>query len=363
MTEALTGMNGSTIAGGAMLPHAPQFFTLPPTEDKEVVQRVKDVASRIGDALRAMEPDIWLTISNDHAQQYFHQCAPPFTLHVGGRATGEFAGRTFDYHVPSEISFELVRELYRAGFDPAFTSSAAVDYALGIPLTHLGVSSTAKVLPIYVNAYLPPQPTMERCYAFGVALAAAVTRLGLKAVIIASGGMSHFPGTDRYAQPDLAFDQALLERLAKGHLKTLIGFSDAALDETGNIELRCWAVAAGALGDRKPDIVQIDPSWHHNYASLGFLAHVPQRDTPHYPSIAPELVNITRLLHGLAHDAKAQCLYIDDAGAYVSQFELADEQRRAALALDIEALGAMGVHPLVSFLADMQVRRLRQRTP
>jgi len=40
---------------------------------------------------------------------------------------------------------------------------------MGIPLTHLGVEDP--VLPISVNAYLPPQPTIERCYAFGEAVA------------------------------------------------------------------------------------------------------------------------------------------------------------------------------------------------
>ena len=39
--------------------------------------------------------------------------------------------------------------------------------------------------------------------------------------------------------------------------------AEAELDETGNIELRCWACAAGALGERKPDVVSWDPSWSH----------------------------------------------------------------------------------------------------
>jgi 2,3-dihydroxyphenylpropionate 1,2-dioxygenase len=31
----------STVIGGAMLPHAPQFFTMPDTEDKAVVAHVR----------------------------------------------------------------------------------------------------------------------------------------------------------------------------------------------------------------------------------------------------------------------------------------------------------------------------------
>ena len=151
----------TTIAGGALLPHAPQFFTLPDTEDKDIVAHVKQVAAEIGEKLKALEPDLWIIFPNDHAEQFFHNTAPPFTLHVGGEASGAFAGQDFHWKVPSEIALALVHQLYRQGFDPAFTSTARIDYAIGIPLTHLGI--TAPVLAIYVNAYLPPQPTPERC--------------------------------------------------------------------------------------------------------------------------------------------------------------------------------------------------------
>ena len=348
----------STVIGGAMLPHAPQFFTMPETEDRATVERVRQVAAEIGAKLKALEPDLWIIFSNDHAEQFFHNSAPPFTIHVGGEASGEFAGRTFHWKIPSEIGFELVRELYRQNFDPAFTSTAKIDYAIGIPLTHLG--HVDPVLPIYVNAYLPPQPTMERCYAFGQAVARAVTAMGLKTAILASGGMSHFPGTDRYGNPELGWDNRALAKLAEGNLKSLIGYDEAELDETGNIELRCWACAAGALGERKPDVVSMEPSWHHNYASLGWYSPVSGDHAAHYPSIKPELVELTTALHGLAHDPANRAQYLEDAAAYADRFKLSSEQRQALLALDVPAMVAMGAHPLVPFLANMQVQRARQ---
>ncbi len=347
----------STVIGGAMLPHAPQFFTMPATEDRNNVERVRAVAAEIGNRLRALRPDLWIIFSNDHAEQFFHHAAPPFTVHVGGEASGEFAGRKFHWKIPSEIGFELVRALYRQNFDPAFTSTAKIDYAIGIPLTHLG--HTDPVLPIYVNAYLPPQPTMERCYSFGQAVSRTVTALGLKTVILSSGGMSHFPGTDRYSNPELAWDKRVLEKLAAGNLKSLIGYDEAELDETGNIELRCWACAAGALGERTPDIVSMDPSWHHNYASLAWIESGPGERAPHYPSIKPELVALTAALHGLAHDARKREQYIADAGAYADQFGLPPDQREALIKLDMPAFVKMGTHPLVPFLAQMQIQRLR----
>ena len=82
----------SHVVGGAMLPHAPQFFTMPETEDEAVVARVRERAAEIGRRLRALKPDLWIIFSNDHADQFFHAAAPPFTIHVGGEARGEFAG-------------------------------------------------------------------------------------------------------------------------------------------------------------------------------------------------------------------------------------------------------------------------------
>ena len=345
----------STVIGGAMLPHAPQFFTMPQTEDPAPVEQVRKVAKEIGGRLKALKPDLWIIFANDHAEQFFHNVCPAFTVHVGGETRGHFAGREFRWQVPGEIGFEIVRQLYRQGFDPAFSSTMTVDYAMGIPLTHLGVEDP--MLPISVNAYLPPQPTPERCYAFGEAVARIVASLGLRTAVIASGGMSHYPGTERYAEPDLAWDKAALARLAAGNLKSLIGYSAEELDRAGNIELRCWAAAAGMLGERKPDIVSMDPSWHHNYVSLGWWGGPPAPAELHYTSIKPELVGLIDALHGIAHEAGRRAEYLADRAAYADRFPLTEAQRAALVALDHQAIVAMGTHPLLPFLARMQVDR------
>ena len=59
----------STVIGGAMLPHAPQFFTMPDTEDKVLVAHVREVAADVGKRLRALEPDLWIIFSNDHRSE------------------------------------------------------------------------------------------------------------------------------------------------------------------------------------------------------------------------------------------------------------------------------------------------------
>jgi 2,3-dihydroxyphenylpropionate 1,2-dioxygenase len=151
-----------------------------------------------------------------------------------------------------------------------------------------------------------------------------------------------------------------LDKLAAGNLKSLIGFDETELDDTGNIELRCWAAAAGALGERKPDVVSMDPSWHHNYASLAWIggeAEGPR--VAHYPAIKPELVALTSALHGLAHDADMRAQYLADAASFADRFDLPPEQREALIKLDMSSIVKMGAHPLVPFLAQLQIQRLR----
>jgi 2,3-dihydroxyphenylpropionate 1,2-dioxygenase len=345
----------SSAIGGAMLPHAPQFFSIPETEDSATIARVKEVAHEIGSRLKALKPDLWIIFAEDHAEQFFHNVAPAFTVHVGGSASGSFAGRPFHWRVPGETGFEIVRKLYRQDFDPAFTSAAKIDYAIGIPLTHLGVEDP--VLPISVYACPPPQPTMERRYTFGEAMAHIVTGLGLRTVALVSGGMSHFPGTERYAEPDLAWDETALARLTASHLKSLIGYDEDELDRAGNLELRCWAAAAGMLGERKPDIVSMDPSWHHNYASLGWWGGPPAPAELPYPSDQAGTGRADRRAArdcprggaspGISRRPRGLCRTLPaDPGS-----------ARCARRPRHKAIVAIGTHPLLSFLARMQVDR------
>ena len=149
----------SSVIGGAMLPHAPQFFTMPDTEDRGTVDRVRETAAEIGARLKALAPDLWIIFANDHAEQFF----PPET---------------------------------------------------------------------------PP--------------------------------------------------------------------------------------------------------------------------APHYPSIKPELVELTVALQSLAHDEASRAAFLADAAGYANRFKLTSAQRAALVTLDIRAIVAMGAHPLVPFLANMQIERQRR---
>ncbi len=350
----MSGKRGVGIVGGVCMAHAPQFFTLPPTEDRKTVARVRRLARANGRRLKALKPDVYVTISNDHANQFVLHCVPPFAIHRGGVARGSFAAHSFEHEVASEAATDLIRYLYEEDFDVSFTSTAEVEYSLGIPLDFLAIDGP--ILPLFVNAYIPPQPRMERCYALGLAINRGLKALGLRAVVIASGGLSHFPGTERYSSPDLEFDKKLLAELASGNLRYLMALDEKKLDDTGNIELRCWGVAAGMLGERKPDMVSMDPSWHHNYATLGWWKQARKKPAaPHYPAISPERLALTEVLHGLANDPGEREQYLSNPKAYAASFDLSQKEQKALLKIDGKQMTAMGVHPFLPFMARMQL--------
>jgi len=205
---------------------------------------------------------------------------------------------------------------------------------------------------------VPPQPRMERCYGLGQAINRGLKALGVRAVVATSGGLSHFPGTDRYAHPDLEFDRKLMAELETGNLRYLLALDEKRLDDTGNIELRCWAVAAGMLGERKPDMASLDPSWHHNYATLAWWTEPEEvAFVPHYPAVAPERVALTAALHRLANDGGERARYLVDPAAYAAALDLTAEEQAALVRNDAKEMTGLGIHPFLPFMARMHLER------
>lgn len=348
------------ILGGVCTTHAPQLWTVPETEDPKVVSRVKKMVGEIGSKLKKLNPDVCIVIANDHANQFLLHCTAGFTVHIGKFASGSFAGRNYSYPVAGEAALQLTRYLQEVGFDPAFTSTAKLDYAFGIPLDFADID--IPVIPIFVNAYVPPQPSMERCFAFGKFLRQGLEAQGLTGVIVCSGGLSHFPGTSRYKDPGPCtdFDRELMDILGQGNTRHLLSLDEKTLDDTGNIELRCWGVAFGALDAGKPDVVGFEPTWHHNYGTIAWTASKKKGDfKPHYPPIHPDRVLLSETLHKLTNDEIQRKSYLADPQKFADSIDgLSHEEKNALIELNQIKFIQLGVHPFVSHA----FRRVLERT-
>jgi len=350
------------IIGAAAVPHAPQLLSAPVSESLEQIARVKHVMHTVGDALRALAPDWVIVVSNEHGNQFILDSVPAFTLHCADSAQGE-DGHAGPWALDGAAGYALTRALQEEGFDPAFTLSARIGTSFTIPFEFMGWNRQTPMLALFVNAYVPPQPPPERCFEFGKALHRALQRLGRRAVLLASGGLSHYPGTARYADPgpDLAFDRMIFGALEQGNLRRLLASSAAELDRTGNVEARSWLMLAGALGEVKPDVAAFEENWHHTYAVLGWTGAqggqgrqpaiqtaAQNEETLWYRQTPSHRVELSRALQQLRVEADACRLFLENPAAFCKGHALTQEETRALQALDEPLLrDTLGIHPLL----------------
>jgi len=254
------------IVTAAALPHTPQLLVRPETEDRQLVLRVHTAYEEIKRALAEARPDVICIIGGDHIEGFFLTSVPALAVYVGATVSGQFDRYRYTFTVHEPLARALLEQGIERGFDLTYSQHLALDYAFYVPLHFAMPAPGLPIVPLYVNVYLPPQPTPARCYAWGQALRAILDARPERVALVASGGLSHFPGTDRYASPDCEWDRQLLERLEAGRGRETAALTGEELDKAGNVELRTWITLLGAVGDAKARVVCYEPSWHHGNA-------------------------------------------------------------------------------------------------
>ena len=250
----------------AALPHTPQLLVRPDTEDRDLVLRVHAAYGRVKEELSAVGPEVICVIGGDHIEGFFLNAVPALAVYVGAEVSGTFDRYRFTFPVHEPLARAIVEQGIDRGFDLAYSQDLKLDYAFSVPLHFAMPDPPRPIVPLYVNVYLPPQPTPRRCYAWGQTLRAILDTRSERVALIASGGLSHYPGTDRYASPDFEWDRAMLARLAEGRGAETAVLTGDELDKAGNVEFRTWITLLGAVGAARARVVCYEPSWHHGNA-------------------------------------------------------------------------------------------------
>ena len=256
------------VVAAVACPHTPQLLIRPDTEDRELVLRVHAAYATVKRLLTDARADVICIIAGDHVEGFFLNAVPAFAVYAGAALSGKF-GR-YDYTLP--VHEPLARAILQQGiereFDLTYSQDLRLDYAFYVPLHFTMPEPAVPIVPLYVNVYLPPQPTPRRCYAWGRALREILDARPERIALMASGGMSHYPGTDRYASPDFEWDRQMLDALKAGRGADTARLTGEELDKAGNVELRTWITLLGAVGDARAEVLCYEPSWHHGNAMV-----------------------------------------------------------------------------------------------
>src|SRR5689334_2277508 len=356
---------GQIVAAMATV-HAPQLFTYPPTEDP--AQLDADIAAmrELGKTLDETKPDAAIVIGSDHLETFFLSAVPTFAIVGGEKSKAAFARRTYALPIHA-FADELLDKVVNAGFDMTYSQDAELGHAFAAVYEWVIEGRPIPVIPLFVNTYLPPLPTARRCAQLGAAIKDAIAASPYKVAIIASGGMSHYPGAWKYPQPAYDFDWWAIAHMERGHNDVLLKLSNEGLDEVGNTEMLPWMVMFGAIGNQPGELLTYQPTWHHGHAVMRFIPN--HKKTPTTPEPAPEwkfesaggyqfykhpdpsVYKLNKLLYDLRFSQPLRMRLFENTPALAADYGLDEKQAEVLETMkdeSIDAVRSLKPHPLVN---------------
>jgi 2,3-dihydroxyphenylpropionate 1,2-dioxygenase len=342
--------------------HTPYMFTRPPDENPQQLDAAGAAMQELGKVLDETKPDAILFFGADHVETFSVTCIPSFAIVAGNRAIAKFAGREHNLPIHREMAEDILNKLVvDYNFDMAYSEDAELGHAFSVPFEYVIGKRDIPVIPFFTNVYVPPLPSPKRCEALGKAIAQIVKGRKERVAIIASGGMSHYPGTTKYLQPEFDFDRWLVSQMEAGNADALLSMTGTQLDEVGNTEMLSWAIMFGAIGHQEGELIDYIPTWHHGLAMMRFLPHRPRKNAPtkvaeqfggfhfenkgfqFYKHPPAEAYGLNKLLFESRHSEQLRSRIVDDFERVADEYGLKGEQRTAARAMIDVAKG-----PLVS---------------
>src|SRR5260221_12945557 len=214
--------------------HTPYMFTRPPDENAAQLDAAAAAMQELGKVLDETKPDVIVFFGSDSVETFSVTCIPSFAIIAGSRAIAKFAGRDCNLPVHREMAEDLLNKLVGDHeFDVAYSEDAELGHAFAVPFEHVIGKRDIPVIPFFTNVYVPPLPTPKRCVALGRAIAEIVRGRKERVAVIASGGMSHFPGTRKYLAPEFDFDRWVVAQFEAGDTEPPLPLTGAPPDQVG----------------------------------------------------------------------------------------------------------------------------------
>ncbi|HWP58379.1 MAG TPA: hypothetical protein VNL14_10855 [Candidatus Acidoferrales bacterium] len=234
---------------------APQALAGKPSLEAQL--KLRQEAEKAFAALRAdleaSRPDVLVVVANDQFVNFFFDNIPTFFVTLADEVRGQFTRYKFRYRNHKELGRAILKAGLERGIDFSFGEYIELEHTQVVPLYFLLPEPAIPILPIYVNTWVEPLPTPRRCYQVGELIRDVARDRAERIAILATGGLSHFPGSPRIGEIDTAFDHKLLEIMRAGKGKELADYPLAELLKAGDSEFLNWMVVLGAVGPAKAE--------------------------------------------------------------------------------------------------------------
>jgi aromatic ring-opening dioxygenase catalytic subunit (LigB family) len=232
---------------------APQGSASRPTlqQQKKLRKDAEDAFAVLRAGMEQARPDVLIVVANDQFVNFFWNNIPTFFVTIADEVKGQFTRHKFHYRNHKDLGREIVRSGMQKGIDFSFGEHIELQHTQVVPLYFLLREPKIPILPIYVNTWVDPAPSPRRCYQVGEVIREVADQSEERVAILATGGLSHFPGSPRIGEIDTQFDHKLLEVMREGKGRRLVDYSVEDLLQAGDTEFLNWMVVLGTIGDAK----------------------------------------------------------------------------------------------------------------
>jgi aromatic ring-opening dioxygenase catalytic subunit (LigB family) len=213
---------------------------------------------------------VLIVVANDQFVNFFFNNLPTFFVTLADEVKGQFTRHSFHYKNHKELGRAILKSGLEKEMDLSYGEYIELQHTQVVPLYFILREPTIPILPIYVNTWVDPLPTPRRCYRLGEVIREVADGRPERIAILATGGLSHFPGSHRIGEIDTEFDHKLLEIIREGTGRTLADYSSARLFQAGDSEFLNWMVVLGTVGDIKASSTAYMPD--HVATGWGFVS-------------------------------------------------------------------------------------------
>lgn len=247
--------------------HAPMMIAAPDTAPEDQRTRFFGGLGRAVERVKESGAQAVVVISNEHFTNFFLETFPQHCVGMAGL-----------HHGPSEpwlpipqrpdipghapLARELARRLLAGGFEPALSHDLTLDHGVMTVYHAVAPELDLPLVPLLQNCAVDPMVPVRRAYEFGAGLRDALERCTAvdRVAVIASGGLSHWIGTERVGEIDEEFDRWFLDRLSRNALDDVLDLDDDELEQAGNgaHEIRSWLTLAG-ITERPARVLAYEP--------------------------------------------------------------------------------------------------------
>jgi len=235
-----------TIIGITHNPFMPRMFQQP--QQPPGAEKVKERIAMMRKKLTQANPDVLITIGNDHLHQFFMDNMPAFLIGKMDQYDGTFYDETREFGLPTcklpgdvELSDAIMEGAFDRGVDFAYSNELTIDHSIVVPMIFVRPEMDIPIVPILTNCIAPPMPRAKRFYEVGKAIRAAIDSLptSKRIGVLVSGHLSlEIGGPKQFERhlTDPTFDAAAVGWIVNGDIQSAAeGCTPAKMVKAGNM--------------------------------------------------------------------------------------------------------------------------------